>query len=158
MKLVRIRTPEYHVWRGIKQRCNNKNAPNYCSYGAKGIGISEEWENFNTFYRDMGPRPEKHYQIDRIDGSLGYFKDNCRWLTPHENSLNRKNQSGKYLLGAKIVGSGRFISRICIGGVSYYLGIFDTENEANEKYSEIYKEWYGKDPYKHKEDVNEFNV
>jgi hypothetical protein len=36
----------------------------------------------------MGERPG-NLTIDRIDSSLGYFKENCRWVTIQQNLDNR---------------------------------------------------------------------
>jgi len=51
--------------------------------------VCEEWASFERFIADMGERPSLKHQIDRIDGSVGYCKANCRWVTAGENSRNR---------------------------------------------------------------------
>jgi len=54
--------------------------------------MSDEWlGNFWKFYEDMGKRPTKKHQIDRINNNKGYSKDNCRWVTAKENARNRNN-------------------------------------------------------------------
>jgi hypothetical protein len=53
------------------------------------VQIDPRWLAFEAFYLDMGERPEG-CQIDRIKGSEGYFKGNCRWATRAHNSQNRK--------------------------------------------------------------------
>lgn len=79
---------EERVWQGMKQRCYNSNAKEYKWYGGRGIQMSKEWfEDFYSFYNDMGPRPEGT-SIDRIDVNGDYCKDNCRWATPIQQARN----------------------------------------------------------------------
>lgn len=40
-----------------------------------------------NFLNDMGIRPIGK-TLDRIDNNKGYFKDNCRWATPYEQTMN----------------------------------------------------------------------
>lgn len=88
----RARTPEHRVWCHIKGRCLNENDKSYIHYGGRGIGICEEWRNsFDSFLRDMGERPSHKHQIDRIDNSKGYSKENCRWVTSRVNNRNRRS-------------------------------------------------------------------
>lgn len=84
--------PEYAVWTSMKSRCYNKKNSSYCYYGGKGIKVCSEWlHSFEVFYQDMGLKPNKNSQIDRIDCDGDYSPANCRWVTPTENNNNRKN-------------------------------------------------------------------
>lgn len=76
-------TPTYKTWRKMKARCNNPNEQNYKYYGFKGITYDKEWEQFDNFLYDMGPRPE-NYTLDRKDGTKNYTKSNCHWITQRE--------------------------------------------------------------------------
>jgi hypothetical protein len=83
---------EYNTYRGMILRCTNPNAPSYRNYGGRGITVCDRWrESFTLFLEDMGLKPEKNYQLDRIDNDKGYSPDNCRWTTPTKNSNNRRN-------------------------------------------------------------------
>lgn len=76
---------EYRVWASMKDRV--KRSSKY-----KNVSICPEWLNsYEIFLSDMGKAPSNLHQIDRIDNSLGYSPENCRWLTPKENSRNRTN-------------------------------------------------------------------
>lgn len=81
----------YKSWDDIIQRCTNHNNPYYYCYGGRGITICERWRDaFVNFLEDMGEAP-KGYQIDRINNEKGYYKGNCRWVTPKINNRNRRD-------------------------------------------------------------------
>lgn len=83
-------TSEYNIWNTMRARCNNPKSKKYKIYGARGIKVCDEWENsFENFYKDMGPRPGKEYSIHRINNSLGYSKENCKWATAKEQAEER---------------------------------------------------------------------
>jgi hypothetical protein len=73
----------------MKQRCCNPNNSDYEHYGGRGISYPLEWDDFENFYADMGPRPEGH-SIDRIDNNADYSKDNCRWAPQHQQTRNTR--------------------------------------------------------------------
>lgn len=82
----------YRCWQAMKQRCNNKECPNYQNYGVKGITVCERWmESFENFLEDMGERPSLQHSIDRIDSSKGYYPENCRWATSLQQGERKKN-------------------------------------------------------------------
>jgi hypothetical protein len=70
-------------------RCTSAGSKHYPRYGGSGIKVCDEWLNFDSFLLDMGERPAGT-SIDRIDGSKGYFPQNCRWATPCVQASNRK--------------------------------------------------------------------
>ena len=86
------KSPAYKSWTMMKYRCLNPNYTHYKYYGGRGIGICQEWiDSFETFYRDMGDRPEG-LTLDRIDTDKGYCKENCKWSTRAEQIDNRRNK------------------------------------------------------------------
>jgi len=85
------KSAEYKVWQGMKGRCHNPNHADYYNYGARGVTVSDEWkEIFETFISDMGNRPTPTSTIERVDGLLGYCKENCCWIEKAEQSKNRR--------------------------------------------------------------------
>jgi len=90
-------TGTYSSWSSMKDRCLNKKSKDYPLYGGNGITICTEWiDSFEAFYKDMGEKP-KGTSIDRINNSLGYSKENCRWAT-HSQQQRNKTMSCKWLI------------------------------------------------------------
>lgn len=82
----------YNVWQTMMRRCYDPNRPKYKIYGARGIKVDPIWHNANTFLdwaEAHGWR--KGLQIDRIDNNGDYSPENCRIVTPKQNSRNRRN-------------------------------------------------------------------
>lgn len=75
------------TWYNMINRCK-ASSPSRRYYYDKGISVCREWMDFDTFIKDMGDRPSPEHSIDRIDGSKGYSKDNCRWATHKEQARN----------------------------------------------------------------------
>ena len=97
--------PIYKIWVCMKKRCYNTKRADYKRYGGRGIYVCERWLNsFQNFYDDMHIGYKKGLQIDRIDNDGPYSPENCRWVTPKENSRNKS--SNHYIttaLGRKII-------------------------------------------------------
>ena len=92
-------TPEYKVWINMRQRCLNPNGHNAAYYN--GISICEEWSDPAKFVRDMGNRPSPHHQIDRIDNTKGYCKENCRWVEKTPQMQNTRISKWWFVYGVR---------------------------------------------------------
>lgn len=90
------KSPEYGIWRSMKNRCHIKKHKGYRNYGARGIKVCERWLNsFENFYADMGPRPSPEHSIDRKNNNGNYEPGNCRWAT---NDVQHRNRSDTHFI------------------------------------------------------------
>lgn len=46
---------------------------------------------FENFLEDMLESWKSGFTIERIDNELGYYKDNCEWITSGQQVRNRRN-------------------------------------------------------------------
>lgn len=84
------RTPIYHVWCSMKQRCFNSKSQRYHRYGGRGITVCERWLSFENFYEDNKDLYKEGLTIDRIDGNGNYEPGNVQWIPLIDNSLKRE--------------------------------------------------------------------
>jgi hypothetical protein len=81
----------YTSYWNMLARCYQPSNERYADYGGSGITVCQRWrDGFENFLADMGERPART-TIDRIDGSIGYSPENCRWASPTEQQRNLKN-------------------------------------------------------------------
>lgn len=111
----------YHIFNGMRQRCNNQKNKGYESYGGRGIIICDEWLNdFNIFASwAMNNGYEDDLTLDRIDVNGNYTPSNCRWVNMKTQENNRRDNI-----------------RICYNGESKTLKEWATSQ--NIPYSTIY--------------------
>lgn len=83
----------------MRHRCSDK-FPGRKWYRDRGISVCREWEDFEVFSRDMGPRPSAEHTVERIDVDSGYSKSNCRWATQKEQSRNKTDTCRMMFLGS----------------------------------------------------------
>ena len=88
--------PWFHTYSGMMVRCGHWEGGKESelrNYRDRGITVCEEWRNSPQAFGDwlIAHGWRKGLQIDRIDNSKGYSPENCRVVTPKENTNNRRN-------------------------------------------------------------------
>lgn len=83
-------TPVHGAWRHMHDRCRTEKNKEFKNYGGRGISVCKEWSSFEVFFADMGHPPTPNHSLDRVENDSDYSKNNCRWATPTEQSMNRR--------------------------------------------------------------------
>lgn len=132
----------HSTWSNMRTRCNNKNHHAYHRYGGRGISVCAEWDSFWRFVDDMesrcGVKPDG-MTLDRIDGDLGYYPENCKWATRKEQASHfggkSENKSGYLCVNWHEV-SNKWWASVMISGESHYLGLFECVHDAGRAVAE----------------------
>lgn len=143
--LIKKHKYTYNSYRSMLLRCSQNllylNTP-----------ICERWldkeKGFEHFLEDMGPRIE-NTTIDRIDNSLGYFKENCRWATAsvqNHNKSKRCDSIGRYI--GVSYNRGRYVVQLMQNGKRVNCKSFYSEFDAATYYDNISESLYGDRPNK----------
>lgn len=83
------RSPEHYSWAAMRSRCNNPKHTAYKNYGGRGITVCAEWDSFEQFLKDLGPRPPGK-TLDRMNVDGNYTPANVRWATSSEQNRNKR--------------------------------------------------------------------
>ena len=124
----------YTVYQCMMERCGHwegGDEHHLRLYRDRGITVCEEWRElplaFGDWLFEHGWR--KGLQIDRIDNNKGYSPENCRVVTPKENSNNRRNTTR--------LDDGTSLADFCTS-----IGIKTCEGKKKTpKYNRIWKVW-----------------
>lgn len=95
-------------------RCYREADPSFKNYGAKGIRVCADWiKDIRKFREWYLGQLEQHgwvekflaapqdYQLDRIDPKGHYTPENCRIVSPQENSRNTASRKKRPVVSAE---------------------------------------------------------
>ena len=82
----------YRIWKAMRERCNTKSCSTYKNYGARGIKVCSEWNDYLAFKEwALSNGYTDELTIDRINVNGNYEPDNCRWATYKVQSNNTRH-------------------------------------------------------------------
>ena len=83
----------YNIWKSMRYRCNTPKWRPYQFYGARGIKVCEEWDTSYTAFKAWAivNGYDEGLELDRINVNGNYEPSNCKWVTHHEQTLNRRD-------------------------------------------------------------------
>jgi hypothetical protein len=84
------KNPLCFIWHAMMNRCYNEEFQDYHNYGGRGIKVSDEWHDINTFINEVSEGYIKGLQLDRINNEEWYSKSNFKWSTRSENNRNKR--------------------------------------------------------------------
>ncbi|MBD8665726.1 GIY-YIG nuclease family protein [Rhizobium sp. CFBP 8752] len=79
----KVGTSAYKAWSRIRHGVMNPNSKEFI----EGVTLCPAWHDPRTFIDDVGQPPDGGMAFVRLDKTLGYFPENCRWM--------RRSEAGK---------------------------------------------------------------
>ena len=89
----KTRTRLYRIWTHMRRRCTDPSDKAFRYYGARGIKVCREWDDFVAFQDwALANGYNNTLTIDRKDNDGDYTPHNCRWVTMKEQAINKRRR------------------------------------------------------------------
>ena len=75
-----VKSKCYKAWSRIVHGALNSKSKEYIP----NLDIHEPWREFDAFHADVGDPPDTNMAFTRLNKELGFFPDNCLWLSKSE--------------------------------------------------------------------------
>lgn len=124
------------IWKSMKYRCLTPKWKPYEWYGARGITVCDEWKNSYLAFKkwSLSNGYQEGLELERIDVNGNYEPDNCKWITHHEQTLNRRDTL--YLVFIDTGETLRLYDFCASNNINYHtLNMWRNKNIADEKLS-----------------------
>ena len=136
----------HEIWMAMKARCNGTAGERSKYYNGKGITYCKELESFNNFLTDMKEGYNDNLELERLDVSGNYCKENCTWVTHGEQVINRgqqvNNTSGR--TGVRMPKNNpKWVASIQIDGKAIHLGSFSLFEDAVKAREDAELKYFG---------------
>ena len=118
----------YTRWASAKQRCENKNCPDYKNYGGRGIELKFISSRDMVDYLNNLGGWFHGATLERIDNSKHYERGNLKWASRFEQRHNRRATKPFGAIKIKGICKNRDSYQVVRSGK--YLGIRKTLKEA----------------------------
>ena len=89
--LSKIERGTYRSWKDARARCRNPNDSDYPRYGGRGVSFAAAWDDFATFFNEMGRRPDG-MTLERVNRDGNYESGNCVWADKFTQANHRCNK------------------------------------------------------------------
>jgi hypothetical protein len=136
----------------MKTRCNPKYKETYPYHAGKNIKISPQFKRFEDFMEwSLNNGYEHGLTIDRIDPDKDYGPENCRFVDRNTQTWNQgKRKSNRKYIGVQKVTWDRIKKDLWRAIITsnkkrYYLGCFESEEEAARAFDRKCIELRGKE-------------
>jgi len=125
-------TRMYHSWRHMKDRCFREKDSAYHNYGGRGVGVSDEFMEFDGFYTWAINNGYKDWlTLDKIDNDADYSPSNCRWADKSVQAANRRATKTDGYIGVFYrKDNGKYRATVKYKCKKVYDKHFDSEEEA----------------------------